>query len=346
LLLTLGLVAFAAARAEPGTAFTPVEATAEGEAAPAAEGEGEFAPQGAFGEYRVTETSHLQKQIDCDETRCTHLYYNRIDTPPALDDLFERRAGKILIDFSAYGLQLRDPELDAMRVYFREIAKRGGRVLVEPLSIGVRGETVTVPVAGDLLGVSYDLFTRLYNYFRYDDLAHYHVKALTNPTNGKLLMIYFVHRSYGDICETLYSRCDVLEYFDEETFDDSLSRALAEAAQKNVSVQVRFTHAGAALPRAELDLEHISTINASVRVYKWLIASGETETVEQREASERFLPLAAAVSLVKYSVQAYDLVSAVQMYWPARSMKAEVYYRRDGANDAIQSIVFSPRPAQ
>lgn len=345
MLLTLSLAAFAGARAEPGTPFTPVEATAEGEAAAEAV-EGEFAPQGQFGEYRVNETSHLQKQIDCDETLCTHLYYNRTDTPPALDDLFARRAGKILIDFSAYGMQLRDPELDGLRVYFREIAKRGGRVLVEPLSIGVRGETVTVPVAGDLLGVGYDLFTRLYNYFRYDDLEHYHVKALTNPVNGKLLMVYFVHRSYGDICETLYSRCDVLEYFDEETFDASLSRALTEAAQKNSSVQVRFTHAGAALPRAALDLEHLSTMNASVRVYKWLIASGETETVEQRDARERFLPLAAAVSLVKYSVQAYDLVAAVQLYWPARTMKADVYYRPDAAGDQIQSIVFSPRATE
>ncbi|MBX7057337.1 MAG: hypothetical protein K1X75_04680 [Leptospirales bacterium] len=302
-----------------------------------------FAEQGQFGDYLVTESSHQLDQIACEESSCTKLYFSQARIVSELEPLFRQRAGRILIDFDVSRPRLNDPDLETLRPFLREIAARGGRVIVEPISIGVRDESgVTLPVAADLFGVGYNLVQRIYNYFHYDAMDDYHAKALTSPTDGRLLMLYFVHRSLGDPCTSLYSRCDVIEYFDQQIFDDTLSRALEDARQSGKSVRVSFEHTPALLPEATLDGETLVRIGASARLYKWLVASGENETRELPPPGSRFLPLAAAVGAIKYSLQAYDLVQALRMYWPARSMRAEVYYQQQDGERRLQSVVFSP----
>ncbi len=319
--------------------------------APSAVEDGEpemiYGEQGEFGEYRITESSHLQEQISCDESNCTKLFFSARRIADELPPLFEQGTTRILIDFGVSRPRLNDSELDPLRPYLREIAKRGGRVIVEPISIGVRSDqAITAPLAGDLIGVGYDIFERVYNYFRYAEMDHYHAKALTDPGSGRLLMLYFVHRNLGDPCTALYSRCDVIEYFDQEIFDQSLSRALREAAASGKSVQVSFAHTNATLPEATLNLNALQQMGASARLYKWLIAAGENETRELPPPGSRLLPLAAVVGAIKYSIQAYDLVKAVQLYLPARQMNAELYYRAGPEGKVVQSVVFSPRGAE
>lgn len=133
-----------------------------------------------------------------------------------------------------------------------------------------------------------------------------------------------------------------MAYLDEDTFDAVLSQRLEEAQKAGKSVSVDFHQAGAVLPRGTLDLTALSDMGSSARMYKWFIAASETQQI--KKTREKFLPLTAVVSILKYSVQAYDLVQAVRTYAPARKMRAQIFYEQEGDQSRIKSVIFSPVP--
>lgn len=289
--------------------------------------------------------STQEEQIQCKPADCLQVYFpgNSEEMEARLSPLFEQKAGKILVQFKIEQPKLTDESMDSIRAYIREIAKRGGRVTVEPLYIGYRGGTFPpVPLISDMLSVGYSLASRVYNYFAFKEMELYHAKVLIHPETQKVVYVYFVHRSYGDPCTTLYSDCNSMAYLDEDTFDAVLSQRLEEAQKTGKSVSVNFNQSSAVLPRGTLDIAALNDMSASTRMYKWFIAAGETRQI--KKTREKFLPLTAVVSILKYSVQAYDLVQAVRTYAPARKMSAQIFYEEEGGQSKIKSVIFSPVP--
>lgn len=301
-------------------------------------------PSTAFGRS----ASKQGEQIQCKSADCTELYYpgNSDVMEERLIPLFEQKAGKILVHFKIEQPLLSDEGMTSIRVYIREIAKRGGRVTVEPLYIGFRGTMMPpLPLVSDLISVGYSLGSRIYNYFAYQDMELYHAKVVVHPQTQRVLYVFFVHRSYGDPCSTLYSDCNSMTYLDEETFDAVLSERLEEAQKSGKSVSVDFSQTPAVLPRGTLDLAALNEMSGSARIYKWFVAARETERI--KKTREKFLPLTAAVSILKYSMQAYDIVQAIRTYAPARQMRAQIFYEEEGEQKTgrIKSVIFTPVPA-
>ncbi len=287
--------------------------------------------------------SRQEEQISCKPADCTEFYYDGdpVTLNATLADLFEKKAGKILVHFQTRQPLIADDALEGTRTYMREIAKRNGRVIIEPLYIGFRDSvSPPVPLVSDMLSVAYSLGQRIYNYFAYSDMEYYNAKVVVHPQTQRVVYVFFVHRNYGDPCSTLYSDCNSLTYLDEDTFDASLSQRLVEAAASGKSVSVDFSQVQTILPKASLDLDALSNMNSSVRIYKWFIAASKTEKI--KKTHEKFLPVTAALALLKYSVQAYDTVQAVRLYSPARKMKAQVFYEEGPEGERIRSVVFTP----
>jgi hypothetical protein len=281
-----------------------------------------------------------EEQISCDTT-CVKFYYDGEEkVSDAVWDELGKNSGKVLIDITSSKLKIDDPKLETFLEYFREISKREGDVAFEPYYIGYKGMGLTdVPMFNDILGISYNIFKRLRSYFKFGRLENYNAKVLYHPTNHNILLIFFFQRSYGSLCDTVYSTCHTLQYVDDDYFDLQLSKNLERVNSQNIPVEVRFDHVRAELPQAKLDIDHILTANRSTRVYKWLIASKDTEI--KKVTRERFIDLSLVVTILDYSLKAYELVEAIQLYWPMRTLKTEVIYedRQDGK--VITSMVIS-----
>lgn len=145
--------------------------------------------------------SAQEEQIQCKPADCVQVYFpgNSEEMEARLSPLFDQKAGKILVQFKIEQPKLTGESMDSIRAYIREIAKRGGRVTVEPLYIGYRGGTFPpVPLVSDMLSVGYSLASRVYNYFAFKEMELYHAKVLIHPQTQKVVYVYFVHRSYGD----------------------------------------------------------------------------------------------------------------------------------------------------
>ncbi|MCZ8344775.1 MAG: hypothetical protein O9301_17200 [Leptospira sp.] len=281
-----------------------------------------------------------EEQIKC-SLDCKTVFFDR--EVNYMDEVWTdlgNNEGKLVIDFSEQmGFPLDSPELETPTEYLREIAKRNGHVSFEPLYIAQRGMgQVELPLLKDIYGIGFNIYKRLRSYFKFGRMENYNAKVLFHPTTGKIFYIYFFHRNYGHLCDTVYSTCDSLEYMDDELFDSQLSNRLNQGSYRNL--EIKFSKQTAVLPSFHLDIQNLMETNKSARLYKWLIASKTTET--KKVTRERFLTLGLAVQILDYSLTAYELVEAAQLYLPAREKSAEVIYDETPSGRVIRSVIFYP----
>ncbi len=276
-------------------------------------------------------------QVGCDPEHCTVLELKK-ETGVEIGTLMDQNAGEILVDAGAGGVELSDENLQPLRAYLRGVAEREGRVSVEPVYVAERAASPLF--VKDVISVSWSIFSWIHDSVVYRQTKRYHGKVIYHPVTGRILLVNFVHRQYGDICSTLISRCDVIEYVDEKTFDLTLERRLRENHNAGKPVRVVFGSAPATLPGGELTLENLSAMNRSTRIYKWLVAARRAEKKPLHR--ERFIAVPAAVALIDISIMAYNVIRDLAMYSAAAGTDAEVLYTGALEGGAIQSVVFVP----
>ncbi|MCB1190396.1 MAG: hypothetical protein H7A23_22115 [Leptospiraceae bacterium] len=285
--------------------------------------------------------NNYNEQISCHPTNCVQVEYDQYEElDEQISKLMGENTGKFLIKMQNYTLNMESKELEDVLQYLRELSKRDGKVSIEPYYMGTREMSIPVPVIKDVALTGWDVYKRIKNRIKYRNTKQYNAKVLIHPKHSTVMMVFFVHKNYGDMCNTIYSNCEELEYIDDETFDQNLSKTLKEAAQNNKVVRVNFSQKSAVLPEAKIDLGLLGQMNDSVRIYKWLIATKETK--KKSVSQERFLTFQLALSIVDYSLKAYDLVKSILMYSPAFKTTAEVTYIGNEKGGKIQSVVFSP----
>ncbi len=291
-----------------------------------------------------------EEQISCHKEDCIQYSLSDLEAKGGkseLKRLLSENAGKVLIDTSAKPLKLGDDELEDVRDFLLEISKREGRVAIEKLHIAIRGlEFPEPPILKDVGFVGWNVIKRIYRGIYFKPTGDYNAKVLYHPGNGKIYLIFLVHKRYGDICETVFSQCNEIEYLDEDTFDLQLSTAIQESKQKGIPVRVNFKQTEANLPETKLEWENLKNIGRSARMYKWLAVPKETEL--KPVSRSRFLPFQLALTVVDYSLSVYDWVNQIIMYKPAKDTKAEVLYTEkvsaDGKSSyrSLHSVVFTP----
>lgn len=293
--------------------------------------------------YLSRATGTQKEQISCHPQDCITLPYEADGLEGKVRDLMADQAGKILIQMDTKNIGLNDEAFDPMLTLMREASRRDGNIIIEPIYIGVRSlDMVPLPAVKDILSATVGIVRRVINWVKFRHTGNYHAKVVYNPVNRSVILVYFVHKRYGDVCTTLFSNCDDIEYLDDDTFDQMLSQRLQRAREQGRTVRITFRKVPARLPVASLALDDLRGMNQSTRIYKWLIASGKAE--KKQVVRERFLPAAAVAAAIDYALTAYDAVKAILLYAPARSMHAEVIYTGEESGGAIQTITFSPAP--
>ncbi|MBM9501307.1 hypothetical protein JWG44_13700 [Leptospira sp. 201903071] len=285
-----------------------------------------------------------EEQISCHPNDCISLKLEDILTEgvkPKISQLMSENAGKILIDTSASARKIDSEDLDDVRTVLEEISKRDGKVAIERLHIAVRSfQLPEPPFLKDLGLVGWDVFKRIYKKVYYRRTSDYHAKVLYHPETLNIFLVYFVHRKYGDICNTVFANCNEIEYLDDDTFDLQLSQALKESGEKMIPVKVSFRQTEAVLPEVKLDLEHMKGMNRSTRIYKWMAAGKEREV--KPVTKSRFLVFPAVVTAIDYSLTVYDMISALILYKPASERKIEINYIDSEKGKKIDSVIFLP----
>lgn len=271
-----------------------------------------------FSESISPESSYTE-QISCHPNDCISLKLEELLSEGVRSkvlDLMSENAGKILIDSSNFPRKFDSEDLDDIRTILEEISKRDGKVAIEKLHIAVRSfQLPDPPFLKDIGLVGWDVFKRIYKKFYYRKTSDYHAKVLYHPETLNVFLIYFVHRKYGDICNTVFANCNEIEYLDDDTFDLQLSGALKESKEKKIPIKVVFRQTEAVLPEGKIDLAFLKDVNRSTRIYKWMIAGKEREIKPVHKS--RFLVFQAVVTAIDYSLTAYDLISALMKYKPA-----------------------------
>ncbi|MCB1176668.1 MAG: hypothetical protein KDK36_03720 [Leptospiraceae bacterium] len=292
----------------------------------------------------LTEKEIYNEQISCRPHDCVTVEYeDYAELDQKINDLMAKNAGKILIKMKHYSHGVNSEEMDGVRNYLREISKRDGRVSLEPMYMGYRiVEKLTPGIIKDTAFVGWDVYNRIRNSIRYKETENYNAKVMYHPKAHTVMMIFFLHRSYGDVCRTVYSDCMELEYLDDETFDIALSNALKKAKEENRTVRVNFRQEEAKLFEFKLDMENLEKLNKSSRLYKWLILAEKTEKKQVKK--ERFMGLNIAVTVLDYSLKLYDFLKQYKMYSPVMDAKAEVAYSGKEEGGKIESVTFSPIP--
>lgn len=188
-----------------------------------------------FSESISPESSYTE-QISCHPNDCISLKLEELLSEGVRSkvlDLMSENAGKILIDSSNFPRKFDSEDLDDIRTILEEISKRDGKVAIEKLHIAVRSfQLPDPPFLKDIGLVGWDVFKRIYKKFYYRKTSDYHAKVLYHPETLNVFLIYFVHRKYGDICNTVFANCNEIEYLDDDTFDLQLSGALKESKEK------------------------------------------------------------------------------------------------------------------
>ena len=284
-----------------------------------------------------------KEQLRCPKELCLELKFDPKTTHDQIGEALGKGSGMVLVDFDGWAISLGDKDLEPLNRYIHGVAERDGRVLLEPVYIGTR-EIIKIPLLHDVITTGYDVASRAYSLWKYRDTRNYHAKVLYHPTKKHLMFVYFIHRNFGDVCVTLRSRCDVVEYTDSETFDLALSKQLERAIQEGKEVRVVFTGKKPVLPQAELTARAITNAKDSVRIYKWMVASGEVR--KRSMVKQRVIGLNAVTSAINFGLKTYDLVKAYLMYRPARSMKAEVQTSPAEGGNEVQLIIFTPTGAK
>lgn len=280
------------------------------------------------------------EQISCHEKDCIIVDYSDYsELDEKIHNLMKQNAGKFLIQMRYYNLLLTDEPLQDVVRYFKEISEREGKISIEPYYIAERSVSkLGFSFAKDVGTVSYNLYTRIRDNIYYRHTKNYHAKVLYHPKYYTVMMIFFIHRMYGDICQNVFSDCTKIEYLDDDAFDLSLSTALKEAKLKGKSVQVFFRQEKAQTFTFKLNKENIKQLGKSIRIYKWLILSKETKMKPLQQ--DRFLGASLVVSILDYSMTLYDLYKQYKIYEPVLDLKAEVSYIGSEKGGIIESIVF------
>ncbi len=285
-----------------------------------------------------------EEQISCHPNDCISLKLEDIlaeGLKSKISQLMSENAGKILIDTSGSARKIDSSDLDDIRTVLEEISKRDGKVAIERLHIAIRSfQLPEPPFLKDLGLVGWDVFKRVYRKIYYRRTSDYHAKVLYHPETLNIFLVYFVHRKYGDICDTVFSNCNEIEYLDDDTFDLQLSQALRESGEKKIPVKVSFRQTEAVLPEVKLDLDHLKVVNRSTRIYKWMAAGKEREV--KPVTKSRFLVFQAVVTAVDYSLTVYDMISALILYKPASERKIEINYIDSEKGKKIDSVIFLP----
>lgn len=292
-------------------------------------------------DYPNPDSIGYSEQISCRENECIYLESDSHSQDEILKktyDLMGQNAGKIVIEI-LNPTNITSKENEVWKEYIREIAKRDGTVVFEPYYIRTRGDISLgdIPGFGDAIKLGYTIFTRLRTAWLYGRMENYHAKVLYHPTNRNILLYYFVNKSYGDICATVRSDCNTIEYLDDDIFDHQLQTALRSSQGKDIVVH--FHNTEATLPEVTLDMDSILSMTRSARMYKWLLAS---ETVEKKNVKkERFITAPAVIKILDYSITAYDYVKAIQMYSHARSWKTVASYEETDKGQVLRTVQFT-----
>ncbi|PJZ54672.1 hypothetical protein [Leptospira adleri] len=288
--------------------------------------------------------SVYEEQISCHPNDCISLKLEDIleeGVKSKVSQLMSENAGKILIDTSGSARKIDSPDLDDIRTVLEEISKREGKVAIERLHIATRSfQLPDPPFLKDIGLVGWDVFKRVYKKIYYRRTSDYHAKVLYHPETLNIFLVYFVHRKYGDICNTVFANCSEIEYLDDDTFDLQLSQALRESREKKIPVKVSFRQTEAVLPEVKLDLDHLKEVNRSTRIYKWMAAGKEREV--KPVTKSRFLVFQAVVTAIDYSLTVYDMISALILYKPATERKIEINYVDSEKGKKIDSVIFLP----
>ncbi|EMY76440.1 hypothetical protein LEP1GSC060_0214 [Leptospira weilii serovar Ranarum str. ICFT] len=285
------------------------------------------------------------EQISCHPNDCISLKLEELiseGVKSKIADLMSQNAGKILIDTSDVPRKIDSDDLDEIRTVLEEISKRDGKVAIEKLHIAIRSfQLPDPPFLKDVGLVGWNVFKRVYKKIYYRRTGDYHAKVLYHPETLNVFLVYFVHRKYGDICNTVFANCNEIEYLDDDTFDLQLSQALKESKEKKIPVKVLFRQTEAILPEVKIDLEHLKGVNRSARIYKWMAAGKEREI--KPVTKSRFLAFQAIVTAIDYSLTVYDMIAALILYKPATERKIEVNYIDSENGKRIDSVIFLPQ---
>lgn len=287
-----------------------------------------------------TDSPSYNEQIACKPQDCVTVEYKKYSELDAkIYDLMAENAGKILIKMLSYDSKLNKAELEPTVDYLREISKREGRVSIEPYYVGHRdGILSEIPFVKDIGLLGWDIYGRARDAVKFRNTKNYNAKVLYHPKYHTIMMIFFVHKNYGDVCNTVYSNCKEIEYLDDDTFDLSLSTALKETAGTGQAVKISFRQVNANLPDTTLDLDNIKKLNQSSRLFKWLVITKKTE--KKTTKKERFLGLETAITIIDYSLKLYDAIQKIKLYSPALNTRAEVIYTGNERGGEIKSVVF------
>ena len=285
------------------------------------------------------ESTQLE-QISCNPNDCIYLEFNKFsEIDDKLGNLMSEGAGKILINLYQNRYKLNSEKLEDIVSYLREIAKRDGQISIEPLYIKERGiEKLDLPLIKDFGLTALDIYSRIRNTIKYRHTKNYNAKIIFHPKSHEILLAFFIHKSYGDICDTLYANCNEIEYLDDETFDLALSKALSNSKNDKKPVKVNFRHFDAKLFEAKLEIDNFKTLNQSARLFKWLILTEKTTKKPIRR--ERIIGLSEVISILNYSITLYDYYKDIIMYAPARNSRADIYYSGKEDGGKIESVIF------
>jgi hypothetical protein len=280
------------------------------------------------------------EQISCHAHSCVRINYDSIEE---LDDLIsesmKENTGRFLIELKTNEYKLSSDELAPVVNYLKEINKRDGRVSIEPLYIGTRGpEGLSFGVFKDTLFLGYDIYSRIKNLIKYRNTGNYNSKVVYDPKTNAVKLIFFVHKSYGDVCASVFSNCKVVEYIDDETFDLSLSNALRDTEKTNENIKISFRNTQAILPIATIEVDTLKEINSSVRLYKWFVAAKKTE--KKPLIRQRMVGVEAIITLLDYSIKAYDAIQSYKIYKTAFHLNVEIMYTGAEKGGKIESVVF------
>lgn len=281
-----------------------------------------------------------EEQISCSEKDCITIDYSDYsELDEQIHELMSQNAGKIFIQMRHYNLYLNDEPLAPVVRYFKEISERDGKVSIEPYYIAERAVgKLSFSFIKDTGMLSFDIYKRARDSIYYRHTKNYNAKALYHPKYYTVMMIFFVHKNYGDVCQSIFSDCTKIEYLDDDSFDLSLSTALRDAKEKNKTIQVFFHQEKAKTFEAKLDKENIKQLGKSIRLYKWLILAKETKKKPLKR--ERFLGANLVVTILDYSLTLYDLYKQYKIYEPVLDLKAELLYTGSENGGNIESVVF------
>jgi hypothetical protein len=282
------------------------------------------------------------EQISCDPKICIRLEMDESNSKAILEEVYNligKNAGKIVIEVTENSTKIDSPENENWKEYLREIAKRNGTVVFEPYYIQTRSLSLglsDIPLFGDIFRIGNTIYSRMRTYLLYSRMENYNAKVLYHPTTHEILLFYFVHKRHGSICDTVFSDCKAIEYLDDDIFDFQLQEAMTNHSNQDILIQFHKTEAN--IPLAKIDLNTIISVNRSARLYKWLIASKDVEKKSVKK--ERFLTVQTAITVLDYSITAYDYIQAYRMYSNARNWKTSVSYEDTEDGMVLRSVHF------